>query len=201
MSKDNLFLVSGKSPILECNRFDFCKYITTSEEFKTFTSEIVDLEKLEEGEVNTEYRQFVAAFERVILEGESEYEDRAIQGIERLVDTDKGKVKIGFTRVRENRIYVRSEDGFYRGIKVFFADLCLIGAMDFVPLDKSLGNGNIEILEWNKRKSTKKIKFIHNKVQSILYVVDMEFESLEKMQNDMDNPKELNLSAIIEPLL
>ena len=73
--------------------------------------------------------------------------------------------------------------------------------MDFVPLDKSKGDGNIEILMWNKRKSIKSIKFIHNKVQSILYVVDMELGSEEEVQADMENPKDLNLSVIFEPIL
>lgn len=73
--------------------------------------------------------------------------------------------------------------------------------MDFVPLDKSRGDGNIEILMWNKRKATKGIRFIHNKIQSVLYVVDMEFGSEEEMQADLNDPKELNLGLIIGPLL
>lgn len=132
---------------------------------------------------------------------ESYEEDRAGQGIERVVATGKGDIKIGYTRIRENRIYVECSGRFYRGIKTFFADLCLIGAMDFVPLDKSRGDGNIEILMWNKRKATKGIRFIHNKIQSVLYVVDMEFGSEEEMQADLNDPKELNLGLIIGPLL
>ena len=90
---------------------------------------------------------------------------------------------------------------FLRGIKGSWTNLCLVGAMDFVPMDKSRGDGNIEILIWNKRKATKGIKFIHNKVQSILYVVDMEFGSEKEVQADMENPKDLNLSVIFEPIL
>lgn len=64
-----------------------------------------------------------------------------------------------------------------------------------------MGNGNIEIIEWNKRKSTKAVRFIHNKIQSLLYVVDMEFMTFEDMEKDMEKPQEVNIRAIIEPLL
>ena len=77
----------------------------------------------------------------------------------------------------------------------------MVNAMDFIPLDKSLGDGNIEILLWNKRKSTKGIRFIHNKVQSILYVVDMEFDCEDEMWKDMENPKGLNLGLLLGPML
>ena len=66
---------------------------------------------------------------------------------------------------------------------------------------KSLGDGNIEILLWNKRKSTKGIRFIHNKIQSILYVVDMEFDCEDEMREDMENPKGLNLGLLLGSML
>lgn len=196
-----MYLLTAKSPLVDYGIEGYAEYIATSQEFKEFTHSVVDLELMEEGVVNTEYAQYVKTFSKVKKVMELEFEDRAIQGIVKTVDTQKGKVKIGYSRVRENRIYVAGDERYYRGIKVFFADLCLINAMDFVPLDKSIGFGNIEILKWNKRTSTKAIKFIHNKIQSILYVVDMEFESENAMLEDMDNPKDLNLIPIIEPLL
>lgn len=196
-----IFLLTAKSPLLGYGIDGYADYITTSQEFKEFTHSVVDLELMEEGVVNTEYAQYVKTFSKVEKIAEMEHEDRAIQGLVKTVKTSKGKVKIGYSRVRENRIYVAGNNRYYRGIRVFFADLCLVNAMDFVPLDKSIGFGNIEILKWNKRTSTKAIKFIHNKIQSILYVVDMEFDTETAMLEDIDNPKDLNLVPIIEPLL
>lgn len=196
-----LYMIRGRSPILECTSSDFFDFIATSEEFKRFTRNVVDIDAVLSGKP-TDSPFGMRFFGKVVTKrGASEFEDRAIQGIERVVETPKGKVKIGFTQIRENRIYVFDGAKYYRGIKVFFSDLCLVGAMDYTPLDKSLGDGNIEIIKWNKRTSTKAIKFIHNKVQSILYIQDMEFKTEEDMFLDMENPKELNLSSIIEPLL
>ena len=195
-----LFIVRGRSGIQECSDEEFYDFITTSEEFKKFTRNAVDLDVQERNSVCDKGTR-IQHFSKAIKKGFLEFEDRAIQGIERVVDTQKGKVKIGFTQIRENRIYVYDGEKYHRGIKVFFSDLCLVGAMDYVPLDKSLGNGVLEIILWNKRTSTKAIKFIHNKLQSILYIIDMEFENEEDMLLDMENPQELNLTSIIEPLL
>ena len=73
--------------------------------------------------------------------------------------------------------------------------------MDFVPLDKSIGDGNIEILKYNKRKSTKGFKFIHNKKDSSLYVVDLEFDTYEDMLKDIEDPKDVDYSLVIEPII
>ena len=73
--------------------------------------------------------------------------------------------------------------------------------MDFIPLDKATGFGTVEIIEHNKRKSTKGVKYIHNKVRSLLYVVDMEFETFEDMQKDIENPRDVDYSLVIQPIL
>jgi len=195
---EELFLVSARHPSLG-SAGEFVDYITTNEDFRRFTSEVFDLTADNRG--NELFRQYIRMFQKVQFVGTGLIEDRAVQGIEKVISTSQGDVKIGYSRVRENRIYVECEGKYLRGIRGFWADLCLVNAMDFVPLDKSKGDGNIEILMWNKRKSIKSIKFIHNKVQSILYVVDMEFGSEEEVQADMENPKDLNLSVIFEPIL
>lgn len=195
---EELFLVSARHPSLG-SAGEFVDYITTNEDFRRFTSEVFDLTADNRG--NELFRQYIRMFQKVQFVGTGLIEDRAVQGIEKVISTSQGDVKIGYSRVRENRIYVECEGKYLRGIKGFWADLCLVNAMDFVPLDKSKGDGNIEILMWNKRRSIKSIKFIHNKVQSILYVVDMEFGSEEEVQADMENPKDLNLSVIFEPIL
>lgn len=195
---EELFLVSARHPSLG-SAGEFVDYITTNEDFRRFTSEVFDLTADNRG--NELFRQYIRMFQKVQFVGNGLIEDRAVQGIEKVIPTSQGDVKIGYSRVRENRIYVECEGKYLRGIKGYWADLCLVNAMDFVPLDKSKGDGNIEILMWNKRRSIKSIKFIHNKVQSILYVVDMEFGSEEEVQADMENPKDLNLSVIFEPIL
>lgn len=195
---EELFLVSARHPSLG-SAGEFVDYITTNEDFRRFTSEVFDLTADNRG--NELFRQYIRMFQKVQFVGTGLIEDRAVQGIEKVISTSQGDVKIGYSRVRENRIYVECEGKYLRGIKGYWADLCLVNAMDFVPLDKSKGDGNIEILMWNKRKSIKSIKFIHNKVQSILYVVDMELGSEEEVQADMENPKDLNLSVIFEPIL
>lgn len=198
--KKQYYLVVGRSPVYGLQAPKFESYITTSDEFKSFCKDMIDLDA-EGQEVNATYSRYIRHISKVSEIGKTEFEDRAIQGIERTFQTEKGLVKIGFTRIREDRIYVQFDDRYLRGFKVFFADLCLVNSMDFVPLDKSMGDGNIEIIEWNKRKSTKAVRFIHNKVQSLLYVVDMEFMTFEDMEKDMETPQEVNIRAIIEPLL
>lgn len=195
---DELYMVKARSSIAPPEA-GFLDYIATNEDFQKFAREVIDLSA--ENPLNPAFSRYVRQFKRIKLHGETLVEDRAIQGIEKVVDTKVGKVNIGYTRVRENRIYVSAEGQFYRGIRAFFGDICLVNAMDFTPLDKSEGDGNIEILVWNKRTSTKGIRFIHNKIQSILYVVDLEFESEESMLRDMENPSDLNLSLIFEPII
>lgn len=199
VEKEKLYLIEARCPSLDVDSKEFDNFITSNEDFKKFCQEVFDLEDADL--FDPVFLRYIKRFERVSVCMEKVLEDRDIQGIQKVVETKKGKVKVGYTRVRENRIYIENKGVYLRGYKVFWADLCLVGAMDFVPLDKSLGNGNIEILQWNKRKSTKGIRFIHNKVQSIMYVVDMEFSSLEEMQKDIANPKDLNLTSLIEPLL
>lgn len=197
--KQKLYLIEARCPSLDVDSKEFDNFITSNEDFQKFCQEVFDLEDADP--FDPVFLRYIKRFERVSVCMEKVFEDRNIQGIQKVVETRKGKVKVGYTRVRENRIYIENNGVYLRGYKVFWADLCLVGAMDFVPLDKSLGNGNIEIIQWNRRKSTKGIRFIHNKVQSIMYVVDMEFSSLEEMQKDIDNPKDLNLTSLIEPLL
>lgn len=199
VEKEKIYLIEARCPSLDVDSKEFDNFITSNEDFKKFCQEVFDLEDADP--FDPVFLRYVKKFEKVTVCKEKVFEERDIQGIQKVVATKKGKVKVGYTRVRENRIYIENNGVYLRGYKVFWADLCLVGAMNFVPLDKSLGNGNIEILQWNKRKSTKGIRFIHNKVQSIMYVVDMEFSSLEEMQKDIENPKDLNLTSLIEPLL
>lgn len=195
---EELFLINAKHPSLGSTG-NFLEYIATNTEFKKFTSEVFDL--TDDNRDNELFRTYVRMFRRVQFVGEFAVEQQAAQGIEKTVPLTQGVAKIGYTVAKEDRIYVECAGKFLRGIKGSWTNLCLVGAMDFVPMDKSRGDGNIEILIWNKRKATKGIKFIHNKVQSILYVVDMEFGSEKEVQADMENPKDLNLSVIFEPIL
>ena len=69
--------------------------------------------------------------------------------------------------------------------------------MDFVPLDKSLGNGNVSIPKWNKRRSIKSIRYVHNQVESLLYQVDKEFQTMDEVERDIESPAEVDISEII----
>ncbi|WP_324823649.1 hypothetical protein [Sinanaerobacter sp. ZZT-01] len=192
------YFIKARHPQMGLN-IGFDNYICTNEDFKRFCNDVFDLEH--DKEYDPVFSRFVRQVESVVKVEETESEDRTIEGIQKMVETSKGNVKIGYTRVRENRIYVQVGEIYLRGYKIFTADLCLVNAMDFIPLDKSKGNGNVEIIEWNKRKATKGIKFIHNKIENILYLVDMLFQTYEAMREDVENPTELNLTFFIEPLI
>lgn len=198
-SDKQLYVVKGRSPI--SFNAPISEYITTNEDFKKFCKDVIDLETTDK--TNSVFRRCVTNIEKAEMLNSLLVEDRAIQGIEKLIETQNGKVKIGFTKIRKNLIYVyvKANDRYLRGFRVFFADLCLVNAMDFVPLDKSIGDGNIEILKYNKRKSTKGIKFIHNKIESSLYVVDLEFDTYEDMLKDIEDPKDVDYSLVIEPII
>ena len=196
---EDLFLVNARHPSVDISMTPFVNYIATNAEFKQFTSEVFDLTA--DNRSNALFATYIKKFQRVQFVNEYSREEESMTGIERVMSTHRGDVKIGYTQTREDRIYIECNGKYLRGIKGWWKDLCLVNAMDFIPLDKSLGDGNIEILLWNKRKSTKGIRFIHNKVQSILYVVDMEFDCEDEMRKDMENPKGLNLGLLLGPML
>lgn len=196
---EDLFLVNARHPSVDISMTPFVNYIATNAEFKQFTSEVFDLTA--DNRSNALFATYIKKFQRVQFVNEYSREEESMTGIERVMSTHRGDVKIGYTQTREDRIYIECNGKYLRGIKGWWKDLCLVNAMDFIPLDKSLGDGNIEILLWNKRKSTKGIRFIHNKVQSILYVVDMEFDCEDEMWKDMENPKGLNLGLLLGPML
>lgn len=113
----------------------------------------------------------------------------------------KGMSATPYTRVREERIYVRLGNTYIRGYKVFFGDLGLIGAMEYIPLDKNYGKGNVDIIEWTKLHSVKGLRFIGNKIQNILYIVDKVFKSEEEMNKDIEEPTELDISLFLQQML
>lgn len=197
---EELFLIKARSAALNltCNEFE--AYITSNEAFNQFMKANIELSPtfIEE---NPKYRLYLQAIFSTEKVGESLKEDRAIEGIKETVQLDDSAVVVGFSRVREEFVYVRVQDTYFRGIKVFFGDLGKITNSGVIPLDKSIGNGNYEILLWNKRKLVSEIRFIHNKVQSILYVVDKVFDTHEEVLQDMRKPKEIDLTRILAPLL
>lgn len=199
LNEKSIYFIRAKSPVLGISEQDFDNYLTTNELFKKFCSNVMDLEKSEEYDPITarylEYKEKVKVFAEHMKEY---YEEK---GRELIVDTEKGKVKIGFSRIIENRIYVEWNNVYLRGFRVNMSDLCLIDALDYVPLDKSEGNGNIEIIRWNKRKAVKSIKVVHNQVESIMFVVDMVLNTFEEVQEDIQSPKDLNLGLLIETLI
>jgi len=159
---------------------EYEEYIATSEDFKIFCNEVLDLE------VDSDYdnfilKRYVRAKKKVKFIAETFNEGRTIQGFRRLVDTKKGPVKIGFTRFREHRIYVQAGEIYLRAYRVFLADLCTDNAWGFEPLNKFDNGGNIEIIEWNKRPCRKGIIYINNKLQNILYIIDAYFEEDGKL--------------------
>lgn len=194
-----LYFVSVKNPTFSLST-EYEEYIATSEDFKIFCNEVLDLE------VDSDYdnfilKRYVRAKKKVKFIAETFNEGRTIQGFRRLVDTKKGPVKIGFTRFREHRIYVQAGEIYLRAYRVFLADLCTDNAWGFEPLNKFDNGGNIEIIEWNKRPCRKGIIYINNKLQNILYIIDAYFETKRQMENDIKNPKPLELEGFIKGLL
>ncbi len=198
-TEDDYYFLTCKRPGSLKKGFD--NYISNNASFKRFCEDVFDL-STELEEQPTHFRRYVPVCVKVEVVDETMIEKRALEGIYRVVDTNKGKVKIGFTRTRENRIYVKINDNlFLRGYRVFFGDLGLVKAMDYIPLDKNYGNGNIDIIEWNKEKNTKAIRFINNRIENIMYIVDMQFRTEKAMLEDIENPMEVNLTPIIQELM
>lgn len=199
MSENIIYLVEAKSPSLPIDVQDFEKYITTSEEFKRFSQGVIDLEGADKNDPL--FLRYMRKIERVNQCGRQDTSQEAPDGLQRVLESKKGKIKVGYTKLATSLIYVEYRGHYLRGFKVALQDLCLVEAMNFVPLDKSLGNGNIEILQHTKRKATKAIKVVHNEVQSVLYLVDAEFQSKEEMEEDKASPRDLDLSLFISPLI
>ncbi|MEA4994173.1 MAG: hypothetical protein VB060_10155 [Oscillibacter sp.] len=199
MSKQQFYMVVCRSPTFYPRTPEFRIFITTNKEFIEFYQGAFDLIK-NQGERT--FHNYVLMADPVIVHTTTAHnESDVIKGKQRLITTNSGKVKIGYTKIKEDRIYVEVDGWYYRGYKVTFHDLCLVNAMDFTPLDKSKGDRNIIIIEHNKRKSIKSIKVAHNIVASRLYILDMWFSTLELMNKDVMNPMELYLAKVIEPLL
>lgn len=199
MNKQQFYMVVCRSPNFYPRTPEFRTFVTTNKEFVEFYQGAFDLIK-NQGERT--FHNYVLMAEPVVVHTTTIHrESDVINGKQRLIATSKGKVKIGYTKIKEDRIYVELDGVYYRGYKVTFHDLCLVNAMDFRPLDKSKGDRNIKIIEHNKRKSIKHIRFAYNIIESRLYVVDMWFNTLELMNKDIVNPRELKLAKVIEPLL
>ncbi|WP_040660735.1 hypothetical protein [Oscillibacter ruminantium] len=199
MSKQQFFMVVCRNPNFYPITPKYRTFITTNEEFVEFYQGAFDLVK-NQGE-RTFHNYILMAKPVVVHTTTIHRESDVINGKQRLIPTEKGKVKIGYTKIKEDRIYVELDGVYYRGYKVTLHDLCLVNAMDFRPLDRSKGDRNIIIIKHNKRKSIKSIKVAHNIVASRLYILDMWFRTLELMNKDVLNPMELYLAKVIEPLL
>lgn len=199
LNEKTIYFIRAKSPVLGISQQSFENYLTTNELFKRFCSNVLDLEQSEEYDpVSARYLEYKEKV-KVFAEHMQEYYEE--KGKELIVGTEKGKVKIGFSRIVENRIYVEWNNVYLRGFRVNISDLCLVDALDYVPLDKEVGLGNIEIIKWNKRRAVKSIKVVHNEVESIMFVVDMVLNTFEEVQEDIEHPKDLNLGLLIESLL
>lgn len=196
MSED-LFVISARSAEVDLVVNEFEYYITTNKLFNQFFKENTVLSPAFR-EDNPHLVPYIKEIRKADKIGEQYLENRAIEGITETIGSDV----VGFSRVREEFIYVKCQGIYFRGLRVFFADLGkLLKDGHFEPLDKSVGNGNIEIIVLNKRKEVSEVKFIHNKLQSIMYVIDLSFDTYEEVIEDMKNPQYINLSRILEPLL
>jgi len=194
-----LYFVSVKNPTLPLSTH-YEEYIATSEDFKAYCNEVFDLNTDSDYE-NLILKRYLRAKKKVKFIAETYNEGRTIQGFRRIVETKKGSVKIGFTRFREHRIYVQAGEIYLRAYRVFLADLCTDNSWGFEPLNKFDNGGNIEVIEWNKRPCRKGIIYINNKLQNILYIIDGYFETKRQMENDIKNPKPLDLECFIKGLL
>lgn len=198
MSKQQFYMVVCRNPNFYPITPKYRIFITTNKEFVEFYAGAFDLIK-NQGERT--FHNYVLMAKPVVVHTTTTHHESDAKGKQRLITTEKGKVKIGYTKIKEDRIYVELDGAYYRGYKVTFHDLCLINAMDFRPLDKSKGDRNIKIIEHNKRKSIKHIKVAYNIIESRLYILDMWFSTLELMNKDVLKPMDLDLAKVIEPLL
>ena len=189
-------LIRAKQHLFSLKQNKYVCYLTDTEEFKSFCHGVIDLENPEA----LEFQRNVSDVLDTTLVGHGLYEDRRIQGIEEIVKIKSKKAIISFMRLSENIVYVLADDGFYyRGIKFVFGDIGLKTTDGYNPLDKYDDNLNpFEIVVYNKRKTVKSVKVIHNKIESCLYLVDFAFRSFEDVEEDMKNPRKTDFQRIFE---
>lgn len=127
-----------------------------------------------------------------------------IKGIIEAVETSKGTIKIIYTELLITLLYGKTSSEVYvRGYYAEFKNLAKVTRDGYIPIDKSLGWGNIEILEHNKRTLIKRgAIYIHNQSKGIMAFVDCYFENYEEMLKDYDNPEpNIELSCYLECIL
>lgn len=199
LEDDEVFFISVKHP-QESISAEYEDFLATNEDFKRYCSEVFSLEPDNPTE-SMALKRYIRAKKSVKVIKQTYTEDKAEKGFRRTITTKKGNVKIAYTEVKENRIYVQVGNLYLRGYRVFLADLCLDSSTGFIPLNNADNVGNIEILQYSKRSCRKGVKYIKNKLQNILYIVDRVFMTERQMQNDIENPKEVDLSKFVKKLL
>ncbi|MEG1723754.1 MAG: hypothetical protein RR313_00030 [Anaerovoracaceae bacterium] len=202
MEDDTFYLISAKTPKLALTSQLFEQYITTNASFLEYFDGIADLEDFFADNVPTCFSRFLMEIQEVSVIVQNTKESNCIEGITRIVQEGKRKAKIAYTGIKEEKIYVEAEGRYLRGFQVLLTDLCLIQTLNYIPLDKSIGGGNIRILQWNKRKLIKEgPSKVHNQIESILYVVDKEFTSMSDVLADIEQPSDIDLGKLLSMVL
>lgn len=187
-------LVSMINPKLKIQGQQPRQYILTQENIDNFFGGMVKI-----GEETNIYKRYIKGLEEVeiigkkIIERIREEGEEGIRGYEEVVETSKGKVKIVYTYIKVEVIYVKGKGRYYIGYKVKSIRNVGIRMFDGIRgLDKENKRGTIEIVKHNKREMVRKgIKYLGNELRGEIYYVENtiykeeNFKDIEKVRVDL----------------
>lgn len=179
-------------------------YIATKNELSDFSFGCIVLEfdNISEEVIST--ARYLKMYKEVNILGMREVHLTNLKGIEETVSTTKGDIKIIYTELRAKVLYVNVPSVTYlRGYYIEVRNLAKVTKDGYIPLDKSNGLGNIEILQHNKRCLIKRGPlYIHNLSKNIMAYIDKEFSSVDELNYDLKNDYiSIDLGAYVEALL
>lgn len=182
-------------------------YMVTQDEIEDVLGKTLTI-----GVIDTNHLRFIRGWEEVEvimvedIEQDREKGEEGIRGIEQVIKTRKGKIKIVYTYIKIRVIYARSKrtEGikyYYRGYKIERVRNIGIRMFDgLIPLDKNNGRETLEIIKSNKRVLIRKgVKYIDNELSSRIGYV----ETIVENENDLNRLKEerVDISSFIEELI
>lgn len=178
--EEKYYIINLINPVLRIKGQQARTYLVTQERLEKVLGKCITLDK-----VDINHRRYIKGIEEVELIEEKLIErekgmKEGIRGIEEVVNTDKGKVKIVYTHIRVRILYLRGKNCYYRGYIIEKIRNLGIRMYDgLIPLDKINGI-TIEIKEHNKRTNIRKgVSYINNELKSYLGYIDKESSSKE----------------------
>lgn len=201
---EKYYLLQLLSPHVSLHKQLSKVYLATKNELNDFSFGCIVLECDVVSEEVISTARYLKMYKEVNILGIREVHLTNLKGIEETVSTTKGNIKIIYTELRAKVLYVNVPSVTYlRGYYIEVRNLAKVTKDGYIPLDKSNGLGNIEILQHNKRCLIKRGPvYIHNSSKNIMAYVDKEFTSIDELNYDFKNDcVKLDLGAYVDAML